>query len=62
MKAEKVNELIQAITGMTYMEWRMAQEQIEREFQMKLNRSAITAAEAESVCTRIAVESGGRFE
>lgn len=61
MDKDKMDAMVNAVTGLTYMEWKLIADQIEREFQTKMNRTAITPGESQQLSARIAVELDGYF-
>lgn len=56
MDKSKLLALLSAASGITYAEWELVKEHIDRGFQQKLNRTNLTAGELQEISGRMQVE------
>lgn len=56
MDKSKLLALLSAASGITYAEWELVKEHIDRGFQQKLNRTELSAGELQEISGRMQVE------
>lgn len=61
MDRAKLGAVLAAMDGITYQEWNMISECIERKFKQKLNRSQINSVDTEEMIGRMEVELDAYF-
>lgn len=61
MDRAKMEAVVNSVAGLNYREWKLISDQIEREFQTKMNKLSITTEEARQLGARIAIELDGYF-
>jgi hypothetical protein len=61
MEKRRLLNLLNAASGLTYAEWRIACQEIERGFQEKMNREMLTSDDAERIGARMEIELDAYF-
>ena len=62
MDKSKLLALLSAASGITYAEWELVKEHIDRGFQQKLNRTELSAGELQEISGRMQVELEAYFQ
>lgn len=62
MDKGKMKAVLDAVSGLTYAEWRMISQEIERGFSQHLNRTALSAAEMDMISARMQIELEAYFK
>ncbi|MBP3411386.1 MAG: hypothetical protein J6M10_10375 [Clostridia bacterium] len=59
MNGKNLQRAAQALTGLSYAEWEVLREQVERQFHMKFSRAEVSDAEVQEIASRIEREWAG---
>ena len=62
MNREKLDAVLQAAQGLTYAEWRLVAERIERTYQQQLNRMALSDDDVAKVSAAMHAELAAYFD
>ena len=61
MNRSKINSILDSLSGITYQDWCLIREQVDRKMMQKQNRIEFTAEDAAETASRMQIELEGYF-